>query len=619
MYEEDSHTHYYFYILFSVTIISVCSNLGLLLILNRKKSNYARIMRHIIMSEAIFIFCYMLCITNSHFEKFNDLMCSFLCNLTPVKYPNCTFIFIIKKAAFHGNEAFSIILNFFICLETILVLKNPIAMSKGRIKIYFILSSFIGIFNFVIDIILYHNYSEIFASRIPVIINIALFLAFGVISFISFLYLMARFCVGRSLLANLKNIFVVRHSLYVGTYFALLLPNKINGLLYKSDDENFRFIQFELSEMCSVIIGFVMFLIRASETNFYSKLFCRYQNKKKNNLDQSIETGNEKEEITDNFFEKDEPLTNIISKHMNLEFMCCILYGLSEIFSKTDKRKLSNDETTILTRNKSDIFFSNNSAESLIFENSKKDIDKKDYRRAKSHQIYYKKLFNDNIDFESFGVQVHAEDNTNNYFNTNYNYSSDNDSVSDLIGFQGKENHNAKIIEYFPRVFRDLRKLDDIDGNILKQSLDPILNKERMDEIKEGEGKSGSFFFFSHDRKFLIKTVTDNELKTMKGNFMIAYHKHMSANEDSLLARIYGVYSVVIRGVSQINFILMQNLISFNISHIKRIFDLKGSRIQRYTKNIEKCNNMKTLKDLDYLWMIECDRHVKFFILFLDG
>jgi hypothetical protein len=28
----------------------------------------------------------------------------------------------------------------------------------------------------------------------------------------------------------------------------------------------------------------------------------------------------------------------------------------------------------------------------------------------------------------------------------------------------------------------------------------------------EGAGRSGSFFFFSHDKKFIIKTMTNQEL-----------------------------------------------------------------------------------------------------------
>ncbi len=54
----------------------------------------------------------------------------------------------------------------------------------------------------------------------------------------------------------------------------------------------------------------------------------------------------------------------------------------------------------------------------------------------------------------------------------------------------------------------------------------------------------------------------------------------------------------------------MQNLININPNHIKRIFDLKGSRVDRVTKNIEKCSKMKALKDLDYLWMIDIEEDV---------
>ena len=44
---------------------------------------------------------------------------------------------------------------------------------------------------------------------------------------------------------------------------------------------------------------------------------------------------------------------------------------------------------------------------------------------------------------------------------------------------------------------------------------------------------------------------------------------------------------------------------------IKRIFDLKGSRVERKTKNIEKCDNLKTLKDLDFLWMTKVEDDVR--------
>ncbi len=50
---------------------------------------------------------------------------------------------------------------------------------------------------------------------------------------------------------------------------------------------------------------------------------------------------------------------------------------------------------------------------------------------------------------------------------------------------------------------------------------------------------------------------------------------------------------------------------NFNHAHIMRIFDLKGSRVDRITKNIEKCSKTKALKDLDYLWMKDIEPDVK--------
>lgn len=51
----------------------------------------------------------------------------------------------------------------------------------------------------------------------------------------------------------------------------------------------------------------------------------------------------------------------------------------------------------------------------------------------------------------------------------------------------------------------------------------------------------------------------------------------------------------------------MQNLISIDTKYIKRIFDLKGSEVDRLTKNIEKVNKMQALKDQDFKWMKKVD------------
>lgn len=42
----------------------------------------------------------------------------------------------------------------------------------------------------------------------------------------------------------------------------------------------------------------------------------------------------------------------------------------------------------------------------------------------------------------------------------------------------------------------------------------------------EGAGRSGSFFFFSHDRKFIIKTMTRTELDLFLAK-LPAFKDHM--------------------------------------------------------------------------------------------
>ena len=48
--------------------------------------------------------------------------------------------------------------------------------------------------------------------------------------------------------------------------------------------------------------------------------------------------------------------------------------------------------------------------------------------------------------------------------------------------------------------------------DVLYQSLSPKFNRNQVFRAGEGAGRSGSFFFFSHDNKFIIKTIPKDEL-----------------------------------------------------------------------------------------------------------
>jgi 1-phosphatidylinositol-4-phosphate 5-kinase len=60
----------------------------------------------------------------------------------------------------------------------------------------------------------------------------------------------------------------------------------------------------------------------------------------------------------------------------------------------------------------------------------------------------------------------------------------------------------------------------------------------------EGAGSSGSFFFFSNDNRFLIKTLKSNEKEILLG-ILKNYVEHIrKTNNKSLIARIYGLYTI---------------------------------------------------------------------------
>jgi hypothetical protein len=69
-------------------------------------------------------------------------------------------------------------------------------------------------------------------------------------------------------------------------------------------------------------------------------------------------------------------------------------------------------------------------------------------------------------------------------------------------------NEDIYVTEYAPDIFAFLRQLDGIDNNTIKESLSPDANREMVFKAGESQGKSGSFFFFSHDKQFIIKTMT---------------------------------------------------------------------------------------------------------------
>jgi hypothetical protein len=77
-----------------------------------------------------------------------------------------------------------------------------------------------------------------------------------------------------------------------------------------------------------------------------------------------------------------------------------------------------------------------------------------------------------------------------------------------------------------------LYELYDLDMTAVEKSLDPVNNFRQVFQCREGSGKSGSFFFFSHDKRFIIKTMTSAELSTFQ-RIQKDYIKHLKENPST--------------------------------------------------------------------------------------
>jgi 1-phosphatidylinositol-4-phosphate 5-kinase len=141
----------------------------------------------------------------------------------------------------------------------------------------------------------------------------------------------------------------------------------------------------------------------------------------------------------------------------------------------------------------------------------------------------------------------------------------------------------SNVIAHCMEKFQVLLDLDNIEFEDIQESLSVLKNRNQVFQAGEGQGKSGSFFFYSHDRKFIVKTL----LKDEKGTFLRMLDQYIDhivhSDNKSLLVRVYGLYTIQSSYYSNLDVILMENLArNFDKANVPLYtFDLKGSVINR--------------------------------------
>ncbi|ORY60799.1 uncharacterized protein BCR38DRAFT_46840 [Pseudomassariella vexata] len=156
--------------------------------------------------------------------------------------------------------------------------------------------------------------------------------------------------------------------------------------------------------------------------------------------------------------------------------------------------------------------------------------------------------------------------------------------------------YDFKFKDYAPWVFRHLRALFRLDPADYLMSL---TGKYILSELGS-PGKSGSFFYFSRDYKYIIKTIHHAEHKFLR-KILKEYYNHVTDNPNTLLSQFYGLHRVKMPYGKKIHFVVMNNLFPPH-RDIHQTFDLKGSTVGRdYSEEDLEKNPRATLKDLNWL------------------
>lgn len=121
-------------------------------------------------------------------------------------------------------------------------------------------------------------------------------------------------------------------------------------------------------------------------------------------------------------------------------------------------------------------------------------------------------------------------------------------------------------------------------------------------------GKSGSFFYYTSDGKFVLKTISRAEFKFLK-RILRQYHEYLTnENTESLISKVYGLHKIIFyrkntaKMHKKVYFAIMNNVFHTHMKIDKR-YDLKGSTQGRATLVNENDTYDSTiaLKDLDLL------------------
>jgi hypothetical protein len=149
-----------------------------------------------------------------------------------------------------------------------------------------------------------------------------------------------------------------------------------------------------------------------------------------------------------------------------------------------------------------------------------------------------------------------------------------------IYSVKGTSSFPVEITECAPGIFRKLREKFGVSHDIMLKAFSPCNNFQAIHNFDAGSGASGSFFLFTDNKAFVLKTLKPSEEKILFGDddILTTYFEHMMGEEETLLSRFYGAIKMKLSMMQEpISFIIMDSIINEDYMQIERLYDLKGS------------------------------------------
>ena len=319
-------------------------------------------------------------------------------------------------------------------------------------------------------------------------------------------------------------------------------------------------VYFNIVTILSCSTPLIVGIIRLIKTNILKNLFLCNYNKKKNyinkdyNKDENLvsERKSSSNEIENNFIDFEQ---EIICKEFKKIFI-----AISYILDKSNQ--LNKEEQSIEEEKKEE-----------EKKEGKKEIEKKEEKK-KDEEINLN--YDNEFDFDNF-YTINKEEILKDF----------DLEINEDIFVLDQEEINIEVREYCPKLFKNMRKSDNLKEDQLAKFFQPK-NVTPDLFIKTSDS---NYYINTLNKKFILRSINLEQIEFYKSNLRNGHiNEYFEKNKNSIITRVYGLYYLKIENFKHYYIALMENIYESIDS------DFSSKNMIRINDNSEIDDNEKTME-----------------------